>query len=373
MQSRLFTSNFRKSLALAAVLVVLVQGLLYLYDPISRSFFGGFDGIGQKYKDLERFAAQGPVDVIVVGHSQGLNGVDARRLERLTGLRTYNCAIAGTNLHTQALMVRDYIVPRYRPPILLWHMPPYVQCRFDVNRRMAESDAFALARVPYGCWLMRPASTAIPYQKRSIEGWIEALANPRLRQYDERGFMGEVAFYRNRQAGYVSPEEAAWRRKVAPWHFPLRRRRGSSQPASPPRGGRSPETEEETWRVFREALEAARRNNVRILAFTPPAYASVSREMAASGSFDEGAFKTDAERIQTLIDEYEIPSVNYRYYAPISDNDAAFVDTLHLNRVGAEMLTDRIAHDLFLRDEPIPDDLRGAISPAERGVTQAEK
>lgn len=119
MPNRSFTSSFRKSLLVGCLLAASAQALLYWLDLPSPEFFGGFDFLGRKCRDLERFGSRGPIDVIVVGDSRIVVGLDAGRLETLTGLRTYNCGFYGTNLYTQSLLVRDYLVPRYRPRILL--------------------------------------------------------------------------------------------------------------------------------------------------------------------------------------------------------------------------------------------------------------
>jgi len=366
MPNRSFTSSFRKSLLLACLLMVAAQALLYRLDLPSPEFYGGFDCVGRKFRDLERFGKRGPIDVLVVGDSRIVVGLDAGRLETLTGLRTYNCGLFGTNLHCQSLFVRDYLVPRYRPRFILWHMSLLVGSRPNINRGITDSHAFALLRFQHGHRFLRIAGSFVPYQRRPIEGWVEAIVNCHRRDHDNRELLSKVACGANRKPARMPPAEETRSPQIAEWQFPLKRKRGGASPPPTSAGSSSEYRGDEIWNVFREAIEAARREGVRIIACTAPYRSDIYRS-SFSGSADDGnGFFANADKIQALIDEYEIPYVNYQFYAPVSEHDALFLDGTHLNHLGAEILTDRVAHHFFLRDEAVPGDLQGTVSDAEQ-------
>lgn len=241
-----------------------------------------------------------------------------------------------------------------------------MRSRAEINRRIAASDAFAIERLKHGHRFLRLANSLFPYQKRSLEGWAEALANRRWRDYDERGFLPAVAHHGNRKPALTPPAQQGPPPQIARWRFPLQRKLAGAVPRLAGAGRGAECGEDEVFSVFREALEAARRQGVRVIACTAPLRWDVYRTNFSAAAGDGGRFFAAADEIQALIDEYDIPYVNYRLYAPVSEDDSLFLDDIHLNDLGAEVLTDRIAHHLFLRDEAVPGDLQGTVSDAER-------
>lgn len=366
MPNRFFTSNFRKSAILALAIVALVQLGLTSWTPPAQTFFGN-PLLGQKVDELVQLHRRERVELVVVGHSHAALGVDAKRLEQATDWTTFNLSIPSTDLRMQALLVRDFIVPRIRPKIVLWHVGPQIQSGYRSNQQILDSDAFWLARTSTGRAALPWLGKSLLYQKRTLPGWFVAWRNPRDKAYDDHGYLAAFAKYRDIQAGIIPADVEAVRREREPWQFPIPNAvpvtdNSVVQVESLARADRGP-----LWQAFEHALRTAEEAGVMVVAFSAPRH----RENYMPGGelrrvLDAGDLNEDAERLGRILHEHHVPLINLRYDPQISDQDDLFFDSTHLNRYGAERLTDRLAEFLLAGPESIPAELRSVISPREK-------
>jgi hypothetical protein len=351
-------------------LVAMIQfGVMALRLP-SPTFFNN-EIVSRKYGDILRLHAAEEVEVVVVGHSHAVMSVNPRQLEQSTRLTTYNCAIPTTDLRTQSMLVRDFIVPHFKPKVILWHIDPQVQSGFRSNRNIIDSDGFQIQQHRLGHYGIPFLKDALPNQKRSIEGWILALVNRRDERYDAYGFRASPERHSDAKARFNDPAVEAIRKQRQRWRFPV-----SPVIDQLDKGGLIlPELEhadkQPLWEAFLGALRRASERDVAVWAFSAPR----SRDGYAphswlGGVLRKGEFDPDIARLEQILSQFEIPYANFRYYPDISDEDHAFVDLQHLNRDGANRVSDLILQH-FWHGQEIPADYRGVISPAERRLLDA--
>ncbi|MCH2126408.1 MAG: hypothetical protein MK165_16580 [Pirellulaceae bacterium] len=338
--------NLRKSLIVGAVIVGAVQIFVQYLDRGSPSFFCSYHPTSQKYSELESFAAQGDVDVLIVGHSQAALGVDAQRIEQATGLRTYNFGIASTDTYVQATLIRDYLAPKYQPRVILWHLPLWLQNGSRVNRELMNSAAFALQRLPGGHRLICFAKNLLPYQKRMPERWIETIVDSRDRRYDEWGYIGSLASYGKSQRQEANPEHRKRREFIAKWKFPIRWSHAARPPRLPEKFVKTFD-ETEIMRQITAAVKTCQKRDIRLHTFVAPMLPI--KDSADAIAIADGVLPKDEamSRALELLDSFNVKHLNYRDQAEICSDHDLFADVNHLNRFGAEKLTDLIIVDVF--------------------------
>jgi hypothetical protein len=80
----------------------------------------------RKEAQLQRLARKGPVDVIVIGTSMTLYGVDPQPLQEATGLRAYNASIYRGVPTVSARWMQDVVLPVARPRLVLIEVSPLI-------------------------------------------------------------------------------------------------------------------------------------------------------------------------------------------------------------------------------------------------------
>jgi hypothetical protein len=356
MPLRSFTSNSRRSLLLAAVLVALVQAALFASELNSPTFFG-LDVLSQKYSDAERYRRAGPVDLVVVGNSYALNGLDPAVIERETGLRSFNMAMGATELDVQAEVLAGYVLPRLRPRLVLWHLGPedLKNNLIASNVGIRASHGFALQRLPFGYRLLPWAQRLLPYQKRQVHQWLVDLRQPRLLDYAPNGFMG-----RDSPAGADALRYATALPAVL------------KGPGGMQRLERSDGDMQRARLAVERALQATQERDVRVLGIvTPIKRWCFLRSEPYSKLLARGQFDDFAAWLTPLLERYGVEHVNYAYWAPISDDDSCFYNRKHLSTIGASRFSALVARQMLLGSEPIPAELRGVISPAQLAALDA--
>lgn len=363
----------RRSLALGAGIVLAAQAALLALSPPSPTFFGT-QVVSQKYNDALRARRTGPIDVVAVGHSHTVNGVDPAVLARESGLSVFNFGLAATDMSSQALVVRDFIVPRLAPDVLLWNMDPSIgqEGAWQSNRRMVRSDGFAVQAWPLGSWLVGPLSSALPYQKRPYPAWFEAFFDPADRRYRPDGFVPIYRLWRAGEDEELPPEWVEWAERTRRWRFPVDpivpRPAGAADAPAP-----TPEETRQAQRDIEGALDLALARGIRVVAFAAP----MPRERFRS---DDGftrhvrASLDDPFRLWflDLLASRGIEFANYGYYPPISDRTELFYNVSHLNAVGAEVFSEVLARHLLASDREIPAELRDYPSALQlRAVEEA--
>ncbi len=347
------------------------QAVLYALDLNSPTFFGS-DVVSQKYSEALRYADEGPIDVVAIGHSHTVNGFDPVAFEELTGLRAYNFGLAGTDMQSHAIVLRDFVLPHLKPKAILWNLDPVFGERAvqRSNRKMLSSDAFAVQAWPGGHRLLGPLKNAFLYQKRSVDNWIETAFDPYLRRYDRNGFLPVFTRMGLEEAGVDYELPAEWLARKGRWLLPLknaipRRRRPAGQPVVIESDA---ERREEARATVAATLRIARDAGVEVYAFAAPMLRrrfmvddEFTREITTEGT-------GSSEWFAQLVADFEIPFVNYGYYPPISDDPNLYYNDAHVNVYGARLLTELLAHHLVLRDRPVPAELQSFPSEPQRRV-----
>ena len=90
-------------------------------------------------------------------------------------------------------------------------------------------------------------------------------------------------------------------------------------------------------RQFREFLDECRRDSIQVVLVTSPFYIGGTRKMA-----DSTGMHAMFERIA---DDYGLPYLDYTY-DELSYDTAYFYNTMHLNRTGANLFSQKVARDL---------------------------
>jgi hypothetical protein len=91
--------------------IVVVLNLLYLL--LLLSFSPGF----KKIHEISKFENKS-FDVIVLGNSMALDGIDAEYLTK-NGLSTYNLSVAGNHVSTSLFLLEDYINKNKKPKMVV--------------------------------------------------------------------------------------------------------------------------------------------------------------------------------------------------------------------------------------------------------------
>jgi len=375
MPFRSFTSNSRRSLALGAALVLAVQAVFWRLQLPSPTCFG-LDELGQRYAQVERFLDDGPIDGVVIGHSYMQNGVDPAVLSERTGMRWFSFAIGGTDLEMQTTLLRDFVLPRLRPKVVLMHLGPEDLQDHQLNRSIGilRSDGFAVQRLPLGARLVSWMKDLLPYQKRALLQWVETIVQPEDPRYRPDGFMDVELVYNptmKRQRGGVetdppSPEYAA---RTAIWRFPLE---DVLKPVFVPRrNDRTPEGVAAAKATVVEAFERAREDGVRLVGVvTPITRWSYYPGLPYARDLVGAEFAAFAAWMDPLIERYGIEHANWGYYPPISDLDRLYYNRKHLNAWGAQVFSDLVARTLLLHELPLPPEHAGLVSPAQLAIVR---
>lgn len=114
---------------LARSLAVVVDEPLWWHDLVTQ----------RKEAQLQRLARRGRVDIIVIGTSMTLYGVDPEPLARATGLRCYNASIYRGVPTVSAEWMVDVVLPVARPRLVVIELSPLtVNDNSPLTSRLAE-------------------------------------------------------------------------------------------------------------------------------------------------------------------------------------------------------------------------------------------
>lgn len=359
--------RWKRSLLVAAVALLAAQtGLFALRLPSPKFFRSAV--VSQKYDDLLTLHAQRDVRIVAVGHSHVVLGLDAARLEAATGKAAFNMGLPATDLRVQSILVRDFLIPRIRPELIVWHIDPQLRSGFRANQDLLESDAFRLQKDWGPTWGLA-VRDMFPFHRRSVDGWLLACLNRRDRRYDRHGYIRGVRSYADEKAEIENPEAERVRLQRRSYKLPLEfvvenRRNTATIEYELEHADKAP-----IWEAFEDALRCAEEHQIAVVAFSAPRHLDTYRPQGWLGDIlRSGEWQEDIERFEEVLARHRIPYANYRYYPPISNDDTAFGDVGHLNYRGAEQLTDLVAAHLINKTEPIPDELAAVLSAAEREV-----
>ena len=365
MKSRSYTSSFRKSLALGAVVVFAAHVLLAMGHFPSPTLFTQ-SRVSQRLEDIDRYARKkGEIDIVIAGFSRSVDGVDPAVIEELTGESCFNLGFASFDLLSQAMLLRDYVIPRWKPSTVLWGLPFQCRGQFRDNFRIVESDGFSIQRWPYGHRLVELAGDLFYYQRRPLSDWWLAIRNRRDDRYAENGFRSSsVRWSEIRSTGRKGPRFDLQEKPDLPWQSklippPVDRQRVKDE-------DEAPYSEERVYRAFEDVLAVARDNAVRVIAFTVPV--TFERYENEARWMKWGRKRRYADRMNGIMQRHGVPCADYRWYPAISKDHGLFYNSSHLNRYGAEVFT-RVLHEKCLaEDGVIPEKRRGLFSRSEYAV-----
>ncbi|MCA8944437.1 MAG: hypothetical protein KDB80_17880 [Planctomycetes bacterium] len=359
-------AKFRLSLIVGAAILVAAHIALANAECAPIGYFAS-DMFAERYRGLRDRNAERPVELIAIGSSHVTNGFDAERFAELSGIRAYNFGIPSSDVHFQALVLRDLLIPRFRPKYVLWEVDEQIQSAFESNVVRIESQALRRAALPFGAWLVAGESLLLQHQRRSVPEWIETIDVPRDFTYDEYGFLYGYGRLDLKNAGEKrerrprgAPRQSRWKRwfqqrslaMQLPDPYDSEERYVESEPFP----------EETVLAAIASALDTAAEYGVEVRAFTTPFHRTRYRKRKGFGPQMREYYAWLGAQFEAHGVEY----ANYRFTPGISDDGSLFADDVHLNGDGADLLTPLIYEHLFAPNAKVPDEYSEFRSQAEK-------
>ena len=369
MSSRSSTSSFRRSLALGIAWVALGTFALERSPIAPEAYFGG-RRLAEQFEALHELAAERDLDVLAVGDSSVVSSFDAARFSELTGLTAFNFGIVASDLQVQSMHVRHVLIPRFAPRTILWGLGSQARRHNRMNEQYLGAPALANAAEPVGLASFELGRVLPQYQRRRLVDWLAALSLPRSKAYDRFGF--RTTTHRMGAESGPAPELDGDATDAAPiaLYALAHSVRGVARFRPEPMTSRR--DEDEARAAFVEALRAAREHGIRVIAYTSPYFAD---KFAPGDEHARRTLRGDLEFDRWLcatLAEFDVPYLNLRYYEPVSERSADFADDMHLNRFGAESVTEMLARTLFEGSGEVPSEFRGSPSAVELAVIRAK-
>lgn len=339
--------SFGKSILLGTLLVGLACTAVECAAVESTAYFGG-SSLASKYERARRLAGDGPVRVFALGPSHVDNGFDAELFTERTGQRAFNFAVAGTDLHFQALFARNILIPLFRPTTIFWGVLDRLNTGNPINDQYLDAPVLARAAGPLGARIVAFEHILPHWKKRRLAQWYERCfgtqeaASEPFGQTRESGVWDQVPGERSGKA--LEREEA--------------RAQGLDVPTPDPDATRA---------AVEEALRFAREQGVQVYVFLAP-YDPANFELGAGYSVGRvtDRFKEYEQWLLDVLARHGATLINLRYCAGITDADDCFFQPRHLNQQGARRMTEILAR-IFL-GAPVAPEWRGIPSSAEQAA-----
>lgn len=366
----MITRKFRWSIGLGSTLVVLVHYVFAQFECAPNSYFAS-DMFAERYRGMAKYHAEKPIDAIAIGNSHTTNAVDVTLLEELSGIRCYNFGIPSSDIHFQALVLRDILIPHYKPKYVLWEIDDRIHSVFHANTDRIESPAVKRAAWPGGSSLVALESKLLHYQRRSITEWIETVDVPRNYLYDPGGFLAgfgridlKVAGERRQRRPPGMPRQS----KLQKWfekhslaqQVPRRKRREVVKRFL----DESPYTTEQAMKAIDGAMATAKEHGTVIKMFSTPFFFYYYNTPRAP------AKKMRAYRkwLRKRFEQYGVEYLNMRFSRELSQDQDKFADLVHMNGEGAKEFTRLLYEFLLEPGAEVPPHYRGLLSEAEKAA-----
>lgn len=175
-----------KAVALAALLLLAGElGLRFLVQnrEVEHPRIWHSQDLSEKL-DLadELAAATDGLEVVFTGNSRAEFGFNPRLLQN-EGISAFNFGLAGISVPVQCLLVREVIVPRYRPRVLVWGVTPrdlnagspYI--RRQTEQILSSPAEKALNRGGVGGWFAFQAmqNSALIAYRHNVQAWLDVV------------------------------------------------------------------------------------------------------------------------------------------------------------------------------------------------------
>ncbi|HED65325.1 MAG TPA: hypothetical protein ENJ09_07200 [Planctomycetes bacterium] len=332
------SSTLRRSIAFGALLLALGTLVVDRAPLPAIGFFGG-EKLAEKELRLERVLEEGPVEVLAVGSSLVDLGFDAAHFTEISGRSAFNMGVSGTDTYWQSLYLREVLVPRLHPKVVLFGFRDSTRTKSAINRQYLAAPVLRDAELPGGEVLAHIASRLPQYRKRRLLDWLFPDRGRRGKdRVDERGMTITAELHRPKVEG-----------------DPAERHRMYDDYAVSAETARS---------TFEDTLRFLREENIQVVVFLTPYLATTfrrgstyTRETLTSGPDDFPAWLT------RVTSEANVPLVNLRYANGLSTDASLFFDSKHVNQLGAKPLAELLAR--VVETGVAPPEYAANPSPAE--------
>jgi hypothetical protein len=378
MSYRSSTSSFRRSLVLGALLCALAWTAVEAADLPRTGFYAGRK-VAEKFVRLAQLERQGPVDVFILGPSYVDQAFDAGHFGRVTGTRAFNMGVQGTDIYYQSILLRQMLLLERAPAAILWSMREDVATRSNINRQYVGSAAVAYATGPGGRWAYTLGQILPQFHRRRLMDWVRELSVP-MRRFTWESARGDA---RASLRSWIEPLDEFGRTQLFATSRQGRRRDradgaereaaddGAEEDTAAPPGSTRFMTQDFSIDIptakahVVETLRLLRARGIAVWFFFTPYYESVlARSSKHSELLLTGANEHYYAWLRELSAEFEIPIVDLRYCAEITNDARFFFDSRHLNNDGAIPLAE-IMGEIYSGKRPLPEVWNGVPSRAQ--------
>lgn len=250
-------------------------------------------------------------DLLIMGNSRAFVQYDPAILDSILGLNCYNLGIDGSCFNRQYMKYNIYSHYQQQPPqIIVLNIDYFTNEEWTIGH---EREQF----FPY-LWY--------PYARREIArceplSWAEMYL-PIYRYTTYKGLFNlyrEVPWNPGTYRGYEGqnrPWDPTAYNELSSYHFSVDSR---------------------SMAFFRQFLKDRKVEGIQLVFCYAPIYIGLTEKVDNLSEF--------YACYQQLADSFDIPILDYNY-SSLSQDSAYFYNAMHLNRQGAELFTQQLAHDL---------------------------
>jgi hypothetical protein len=268
------------------------------------------------------FGMDGKVDILCIGHSRTVLGIDAEMLARETGLKVAKYAVNGANTADRYAMIRQFLSDHPEVRLII----------YDVEASTFSDDGLSSnSHRLFFPFMDNPEMKA--YLKTQCQSRTDLLLKKMIRtdRYDEVTFFLALRglFGMNRNLKYGRFDEDRAKQWIA---------KGKNRPVK---------VDPKSYQALLSTIDFAKSRGVTVLLVDMPTVSLLNQAEWPASKEVRDVFRRLKARY-TNIDYYDLSGV-------YQDNNEMFYDMIHLNAEGQKIVTARLAEKVKSDLQPGPD------------------